>query len=53
MSDEIWSRGGVITFSWHVDNPLTDGDSWDVTSDRVVASVLPGGESHEKFKAMA
>ncbi len=47
---EIWSRGGVITFSWHVDNPLTDGDSWDVTSDRVVASVLPGGENHEKFK---
>ncbi len=47
---EIWSRGGVITFSWHVDNPLTGGDSWDVSSDRVVASVLPGGESHEKFK---
>lgn len=47
---EIRSRGGVITFSWHVDNPLTNGDSWDVTSDRVVASVLPGGESHEKFK---
>ncbi|MBE0679537.1 MAG: beta-mannosidase [Bacteroidales bacterium] len=47
---EIWSRGGVITFSWHVDNPLTGGDAWDVTSDRVVASVLPGGESHEKFK---
>jgi hypothetical protein len=46
----IWQRGGVITFSWHVDNPLTDGDSWDVTSDRVVASVLPGGVSHEKFK---
>ncbi len=47
---EIWSRGGVITFSWHVDNPLTNGDAWDITSDRVVASVLPGGESHEKFK---
>jgi hypothetical protein len=47
---EIWSRGGVITFSWHVDNPLTGGNAWDVTSDRVVASVLPGGESHETFK---
>jgi hypothetical protein len=50
FAGEIWARGGVITFSWHVDNPLTDGNSWDVTSDRVVASVLPGGESHEKFK---
>jgi mannan endo-1,4-beta-mannosidase len=47
---EIWARGGVITFSWHVDNPLTGGSSWDVTSDRVVASVLPGGEKHEEFR---
>ena len=48
--DQIWSRGGVITFSWHVDNPLTGGTSWDVTSDRVVASVLPGGEKHDEFR---
>ncbi len=48
---QIWDRGGVITFSWHVDNPLTGESSWDVSSDRVVASVLPGGEKHEEFKA--
>ncbi|MCU0459152.1 MAG: glycoside hydrolase family 26 protein [Bacteroidales bacterium] len=48
--DQIWKRGGVITFSWHVDNPLTGSNSWDVSSDRVVASVLPGGEKHEEFK---
>jgi len=47
---EIWARGGVITFSWHLDNPLTGGTAWDVSSDRVVASVLPGGEKHEEFK---
>lgn len=47
---EIWARRGVITLSWHVDNPLTGSDSWDVTSDRVVASVLPGGEKHEEYK---
>lgn len=46
---EIWARGGVITLSWHVDNPLTGGDAWDISSDRVVASVLPGGEKHEEF----
>jgi len=50
FAGEIWSRGGVITLSWHVDNPLTGGDAWDVTSDRVVASVLPGGQNHDKFK---
>lgn len=42
-------RGGVITVSWHPRNPLTGGDAWDVTSDQVVASVLPGGEKHEYF----
>jgi len=46
---EIWARGGVITFSWHLDNPLTGGTAWDVSSDRVVASVLPGGEKHKEF----
>lgn len=43
-------RGGVITVSWHPRNPLTGGDSWDVSSDQVVASVLPGGEKHELFR---
>jgi len=47
---EIYARGGVITFSWHADNPLTNGNAWDITTDKTVASVLPGGENHEKFK---
>jgi mannan endo-1,4-beta-mannosidase len=47
---EIWERGGVTTFSWHLDNPLTGGSTWDISSDRVVASVLPGGESHDKYR---
>lgn len=42
-------RGGVITFSWHPRNPLTEGDAWDVSSDQVVASILPDGEKHELF----
>ena len=47
---QVWERGGVITFSWHVDNPLTGSNSWDISSDKVVASVLPGGEKHDEFK---
>lgn len=43
------ARGGVVTLSWHLRNPLTGGDSWDVSSDRVVASILEGGEKHETF----
>ena len=38
-----------MTFSWHLRNPLTGGDSWDISSDQVVASVLDGGEKHEEF----
>ena len=42
-------RGGVVTFSWHPRNPLTDGDAWDVSSKEVVASILDGGSRHELF----
>lgn len=43
-------RGGIVTFSWHPRNPLTGGDAWDLSSDRVVESVLEGGELHGLFK---
>lgn len=43
------SRGGMVTFSWHPRNPYTGGDAWDVSSDKVVASILEGGEKHEVF----
>ncbi|MCR5351661.1 MAG: glycoside hydrolase family 26 protein [Bacteroidales bacterium] len=42
-------RGGLVALSWHLRNPLTGGDSWDVSSDQVVASILPGGEKHDEF----
>ena len=42
-------RGGVVTFSWHPRNPLTGGDAWDISSDQVVKSVLPGGKCHREF----
>lgn len=42
-------RGGIVTLSWHLHNPLTGGDAWDNSSDKAVASILPGGERHEMF----
>ncbi|HEU4790870.1 MAG TPA: glycosyl hydrolase, partial [Flavobacterium sp.] len=45
-----YNRGGIITISWHSNNPLTDGNAWDTTP-KSLASALPGGESHEKYKA--
>lgn len=44
-----YERGGMSSFSWHVDNPLTGKDSWDVSDSTVVKSVLPGGVNHDKF----
>jgi len=46
---EGYKRGGVITLSWHFDNPATGGNAWDTTHG-TVASVLPGGANHELFK---
>lgn len=43
-------RGGLVTFSWHPRNPLTGGDAWDISSDQVVKSILPGGEKHSEFQ---
>lgn len=45
---EGYLRGGVITLSWHMNNPVTGGNAWD-TEGRAVTHVLPGGEKHELF----
>lgn len=42
-------RGGIVTFSWHLRNPLTGGDSWDISSKETVRSILEGGSRHEIF----
>ena len=47
---EVYDRGGISTFSWHMNNPLTGGDAWDNTPG-TVASVLPGGAKHDLFKS--
>ena len=65
MREEIIAhheRGGIVTISWHPRNPLTtimgggpagqkfpEGTAWDVSSNQVVKSILPGGEKHDKF----
>ena len=45
-----YERGGVITISWHLNNPLTGKTAWD-PAPGTVASVLPGGEKHELYKS--
>ena len=45
---EGYERGGVITISWHKNNPVTGGDAWD-TEGEVIPQILPGGEHHETY----
>ena len=49
-----YDRGGMITLSWHLDNPLSGGSSWVADSLRdvethTVTAILEGGEKHELF----
>ena len=49
-----YDRGGMITLSWHLNNPLSGGTSWVADSlksieTKTVAAVLEGGEKHEVF----
>jgi mannan endo-1,4-beta-mannosidase len=46
----IHSIGGINTISWHARNPITDSDSWNLTSVDV-PSLLPGGSNHALFTA--
>jgi mannan endo-1,4-beta-mannosidase len=46
---EAYKRGGVNTISWHHRNALTGGKAWDVSSNEVVKSILPGGSKHELY----
>ena len=45
-----YARGGVITVSWHLNNPLTGGTAWQ-PAPGTIASILPGGEKNALYKS--
>jgi len=42
------AKGGVVTLSWHLDNPTTNGSSWDTS--KSVKDILKGGSDREKYE---
>ena len=44
-----YERGGVITISWHLNNPLTGKTAWDPAAG-TVASILPGGDKNDTYQ---
>ena len=47
---EGYSRGGVITISWHFTNAVTGKSAWDATPG-TVAAILPGGAKNDLYKS--
>ncbi|WP_419869678.1 glycoside hydrolase family 26 protein [Chryseobacterium sp. CT-SW4] len=45
---EGYERGGIITISWHANNPITGKNAWDA-SNTSIKNILPGGEHHSVF----
>lgn len=45
---EAYDRGMVLISCIHINNPLTGGDSWDNSSNRVVAEILTEGSATNK-----
>lgn len=41
-------KGGIITISWHANNPISGGSSWDQTP--AVSQLIKGGSQHETYK---
>jgi len=46
----VHRRGGINTVSWHMDNLVSGGSSWDVHPQRSIKRLLPGGEAHQRLR---
>ncbi len=49
---QTYNRGGVVTVSWHFNNPVSPGGFYwvDTVSKAAVKFIIPGGSYHEGYK---
>lgn len=47
LVQQAYERGGINTFSWHMDNPVTGRNFYDTTI--AVKHILPGGKYFHKY----
>lgn len=46
---KAYALGAINTISWHLNNPVTKGDSWDTSGGNVVKTLLPDGTNHALY----
>lgn len=52
LTIDAYHRGGVNTYAWHYDNPVSKGRFyWDDSPVRAVGRIIPGGDHHEVYKS--
>ena len=48
---EHWYAGGLVTISWHLDNPWTGGDSWDTNNNEDLRELItPGSPVYDRWQ---
>lgn len=48
LVEQIYARGGINTFCWHMDNPADGKTAWDTTQ-QTVKQLIPGGAYHDAY----
>ncbi len=48
LVEQVYARGGINTFCWHMDNPANGKTAWD-TSIQTIKELIPGGVHHQDY----
>jgi len=48
LVQQVYARGGINSFCWHMDNPANGKTAWDTTM-QTVNELIPGGSHHQDY----
>ena len=49
---DYWNAGGLVTVSWHFNNPWTGGDTWDTNNNENLYDLItPGNYAYDNWQA--
>ncbi|MDB5136624.1 MAG: manA 2 [Mucilaginibacter sp.] len=48
LVQQVYERGGINTFCWHMDNPADGKTAWDTTQ-QTIKQLIPGGAYHNAY----